>query len=219
MSGTKELLIDAAERLFAERGFAGVGIREIARAAGANTAAVNYHFESKNNLWLEIMRRRMAPIDAERFRRLDAARAEAREKSQRLSVGALTDALIGPLIDELVDASGAPDTFRIRLMVRLHVETPMLFPGDHLEICADARERFAEAMEECFPGGPVKEIYARLFFLSSAMVGLLVHAETLVMAKSFFADESFRTVLDACVVRSAVAVEGAVFTTEGSLAG
>ncbi|MCC5839062.1 MAG: TetR family transcriptional regulator [Opitutales bacterium] len=217
MSGTKELLLAAAERLFAERGFAGVGIREIARAAGANTAAVNYHFESKLNLWLEILRRRTAPIDGERFRRLDAARSQAQQMGQRLCVKALTDALICPLIDELVDADGAPDTFRIRLMVRLHVETPMLFREDHLEFFADARERFAEAMEECFPGRPVKEIYARLFYLSSAMVGLLVHAETLVVAKSFFADESFRAVLDACVARSAAAVEGAVFT-EGSLA-
>ena len=52
---TRERLLRAAERLFADRGFGHVTVREICRAAGANVAAVNYHFGDKLGLYREIM--------------------------------------------------------------------------------------------------------------------------------------------------------------------
>lgn len=56
---TREALLDAAERRFAEAGFDGVGIRELASAAGCNLAAIQYHFGSKRELYLETVRRAM----------------------------------------------------------------------------------------------------------------------------------------------------------------
>lgn len=52
---TRERLLQAAEKLFAERGFRHVTVREICRAAGANVAAVNYHFGDKLGLYREIV--------------------------------------------------------------------------------------------------------------------------------------------------------------------
>ena len=52
---TRERLIDASARLFAERGFSKVTVREICRRAGANVAAVNYHFGGKQGLYDEIV--------------------------------------------------------------------------------------------------------------------------------------------------------------------
>ncbi|HLG57142.1 MAG TPA: CerR family C-terminal domain-containing protein [Vicinamibacterales bacterium] len=53
---TKQRLIDAAARLFAERGFSKVTVREICTSARANVAAVNYHFGGKTGLYDEIVR-------------------------------------------------------------------------------------------------------------------------------------------------------------------
>jgi AcrR family transcriptional regulator len=47
---TKTALMDAAKRLVAERGYAGTSVRDIAAAAPANLAAVNYHFGSREAL-------------------------------------------------------------------------------------------------------------------------------------------------------------------------
>jgi len=57
-AGTRERLLDTAERLFAERGFAATSVRDITDAAGANLGAVNYYFRSKDNLYVEVFIRR-----------------------------------------------------------------------------------------------------------------------------------------------------------------
>jgi AcrR family transcriptional regulator len=53
---TRERLLAAAGELFAERGFRGATVRTIAAHAGANLAAVNYHFGSKPKLYAEVLR-------------------------------------------------------------------------------------------------------------------------------------------------------------------
>ncbi len=67
---TRDRLLRAGERLFAERGFKKVTVREICRAAGANVAAINYHFGDKLGLYREVMK---TAIDAMRATN-DAAR-------------------------------------------------------------------------------------------------------------------------------------------------
>jgi AcrR family transcriptional regulator len=57
---TRQRLLDAAEHLFAERGFAATSVRQITEAAGANLGAVNYHFRSKEGLYADVFARRAA---------------------------------------------------------------------------------------------------------------------------------------------------------------
>jgi AcrR family transcriptional regulator len=53
---TKSRLIEAAGEAFAEKGYDAVGIREICQQAGANVAAVNYHFGDKPGLYVACLR-------------------------------------------------------------------------------------------------------------------------------------------------------------------
>jgi len=62
-SATRDRLLRAGERLFADRGFRKVTVREICRAAHANVAAVNYHFGDKLGLYREVLQ---VAIDAMR---------------------------------------------------------------------------------------------------------------------------------------------------------
>jgi AcrR family transcriptional regulator len=52
---TRDRLLHASEQLFASRGFKDVTVRDIARAARANVAAVNYHFGDKQGLYREAL--------------------------------------------------------------------------------------------------------------------------------------------------------------------
>jgi AcrR family transcriptional regulator len=69
---TKTRILDAAERLFAEQGFAATSLRQITRVAKANLAAVNYHFQSKDSLVEAVLRRKIGWINDRRLELLDA---------------------------------------------------------------------------------------------------------------------------------------------------
>jgi AcrR family transcriptional regulator len=73
VSATREAILSAAERLFAERGLAAVSNRQVSEAAGqGNNAAVGYHFGTKADLVRAIVRKHAEPI--ERLRRERVAR-------------------------------------------------------------------------------------------------------------------------------------------------
>src|SRR6056297_1114628 len=67
---TRERILDAAEFLFGERGFESVSLRDITGRAGANVAAVNYHFGSKEKLVDAVVVRHAVPINDGRMRLL-----------------------------------------------------------------------------------------------------------------------------------------------------
>lgn len=74
-AATREAIMTAAERLFAEHGLASVSHRQISDAAGQrNVTAVSYHFGSRTDLVRALMARQGEPVD--RIRRRYAARAE-----------------------------------------------------------------------------------------------------------------------------------------------
>ena len=54
-AATRERLLAVATKLFAQRGFGAVSVRDIARAAHANIAAVNYHFDGKLGLYRAVV--------------------------------------------------------------------------------------------------------------------------------------------------------------------
>ncbi len=56
-AATREQLIAAAGAVFADSGFRGATVRDICQKAGANVAAVNYHFGDKQGLYTEVLRR------------------------------------------------------------------------------------------------------------------------------------------------------------------
>lgn len=101
---TRERLLDAASALFAATGLHGTTVREIARAAGANVAAANYHFGSKEALYLEVLRtqftairerlaaRAFVPSDRElaRMRRADL------ERLLEIRLSTMLETLVGP---------------------------------------------------------------------------------------------------------------------------
>ena len=54
---TKERILDVAERLFADHGYATTSLRDITTEADVNLASVNYHFGSKDALLIAVLNR------------------------------------------------------------------------------------------------------------------------------------------------------------------
>ena len=52
---TRQSIMKAAVKLFAEKGYQGASVRDIVAKAGVNQAAINYHFKGKDGLYLELL--------------------------------------------------------------------------------------------------------------------------------------------------------------------
>jgi TetR/AcrR family acrAB operon transcriptional repressor len=63
-ANTREQLLDAAERVFRERGVANTSLTEVAAAAGVTRGAVYWHFKDKADLFTAMCQRASLPLDA-----------------------------------------------------------------------------------------------------------------------------------------------------------
>ena len=91
---TKARIMDAAERLFAERGFDGASIRDIARMAGVQGALVNHHGGSKEQLFETVVSRRADELSRHRLDALTVAK-----RSGDLTLRAVLTCFIAPFMD------------------------------------------------------------------------------------------------------------------------
>jgi AcrR family transcriptional regulator len=92
---TRDLILDAAERRFAEHGFTGVAMREIAADVGLrNQASLYHHFRNKRALYEAVLARGLDPIVA-----LVAESAKAGTTLERQAVDASLDRLIDYLVE------------------------------------------------------------------------------------------------------------------------
>ncbi len=203
---TRDRVLDAAEGLFAERGFAAVGVREITRAAGANAAAVNYHFGSKLELYRAVLKRRIDPINAERVRRLEAARRAA--GSEGLSPEAVVQALLRPVFETMAHPDGRPNRRMIALGSRAILETPQFFQRMHREFFQEIRDLFSAALHDCLPHLGPEAVQARFFFLISVMTGTITQTGAIGFAtKDLIAEQDFLALTDRFLAYAAAAVQ------------
>jgi AcrR family transcriptional regulator len=74
---TKAAILDSAEELFANSGYDGTSIRDIASAAGVAIAVITYHFGAKEHLFDAVIQRRATVLTQMRLAELDATRRQA----------------------------------------------------------------------------------------------------------------------------------------------
>ncbi len=80
---TRERILQAAVKLFAEKGFHGVSVKEISVAAGTNTALLFYYFNSKKDLY-DAIYQDARNILLEVFEEISEGKASARECLEEL---------------------------------------------------------------------------------------------------------------------------------------
>ena len=76
---TRERILKAAERLFAERGYDGTSIRAIVGKARVNQAAINYHFDGKDGLYREVLHTAFRALTEDQLAHADEMKSMSRE--------------------------------------------------------------------------------------------------------------------------------------------
>lgn len=113
---TKARLLAVGAELFAARGFHGTKIRDIATRAGVNVAAGNYHYGSKKELYLEVLRGLFADVRA-RIARLHAApSAAALAKMSRPALVELLRTRVRVMFEFIVGPPGLEGQLMLREM-------------------------------------------------------------------------------------------------------
>jgi AcrR family transcriptional regulator len=92
---TRRRLLNVAAALFAEQGFNHVTVREICQAAGANVAAVNYHFRDKLGLYKEVVEMAAEAMHRSKVDVIDAAEGLAPEDRLRTYIRLTLHQLLG----------------------------------------------------------------------------------------------------------------------------
>jgi TetR/AcrR family transcriptional regulator, regulator of cefoperazone and chloramphenicol sensitivity len=78
---TRDRILKAAERLFAERGYEATSVRTIVAKARVNQAAINYHFAGKDGLYREVLRSAFRALTEHQLAHAREASAMPREKA------------------------------------------------------------------------------------------------------------------------------------------
>jgi AcrR family transcriptional regulator len=161
---TKDQILDAAEKLFAQVGFGAASVRDITHEAGVNLAAVNYHFGSKEGLVRAVVERRVEPLNATRLELL--RRALARRGKPR--VRDIVHAFVAPVMEMLVARPEEGRNF-IELIGRLQMDPGETAKWVAREQFGDLAEAFISAMQQAMPELDRADVLYRFHFALGAL--------------------------------------------------
>ncbi len=168
---TKVRILDAAERIFADRGFDATSLRMITTEANVNLAAVNYHFQSKEALLHAVYARRAGPVNARRLELLNTYEGAEDE----LQVESILDAFVRPMVD---DAEAC--VFIPRLMIRLlYLDAKETSRSVFQAQFQPVVQRFHEAFRRALPHLSEKELFMRIQFFLGALANAMAASRNL----------------------------------------
>jgi AcrR family transcriptional regulator len=160
-------LLDAAEKLFSERGFADTSIRDITTEANCNVAAVNYHFGSKEKLYTEVWRHHLLRLRDNQIASIEKVMSDNQDApSLEELLKSFAETFIGSLVDE------TRSTRLLKLMMREMLDRHL--PQDMFadEVIKPTLGAMQKALLKTCPG--LQESRTALIIFS--IVGQLIHA-------------------------------------------
>ncbi|MEV0642949.1 TetR/AcrR family transcriptional regulator [Streptomyces sp. NPDC050619] len=148
VSATRELILTAAERLFAERGVYAVSNRQVSEAAGqGNNAAVGYHFGTKADLVRAIIGKHAARIEEIRVRLLIAV-------GDSTDVRDWVDCLVRPVPEHLA-ALGSP-TWYARFCAQVMTDPALRQIMVEESLSSPSMRQIIDGLSRCLPDLPAE---------------------------------------------------------------
>lgn len=158
---TKERILNAAEALFAQRGFDGASLRQLTSAAGVNLAAVNYHFGSKDKLVEQVFRRRLDALNTERLAALEKVSGAPGTRLEDVLA-----AFIRPALELSHDNGGS---LFMRVLARAFAEHDDTLRTFLSENYGHVMRQFTAEFARLLPGLSKEELYWRIDLVTGAL--------------------------------------------------
>lgn len=151
---TVERILDAAEVLFAERGFAETSLRTITSTAGVNLAAVNYHFGSKKALIQAVFERFLDPLVDDISRRLE----EISQTSDTIEVETLLRVLSSSVYDVHGRNTNRATAF-MRLLGLAYTQSQAHLRNYISENYGEIFQRYGGMLKPALPGATAEDLF------------------------------------------------------------
>ena len=167
---TKEQILNVAEQLIAEYGYAGTTVRNIVNKAGVNLAAVHYHFGSKEDLFRAVFSRIAHPIVEDQL----ALLTKLRDQSPSPAVEAILTAFLTPPIEHLIQN----ESFRMvraQFMGRCWTEPEPVQSIAYQEFKL-SRDNYLDAFQRALPDQSRLELEWKLDMVIAAMIRVKTEA-------------------------------------------
>ena len=158
----QDRLLDAAEKLFCERGFAATSVRDLTAEAGCNIAAVNYHFGGKDQLYQEMFRRQMKTAVSDSVAVIDQVMSSPSPSLEALIRGWVTPPLKAA---EQNDPRGAVMQLLVREFLNQRIDPEPILK----EMKEIFMERMSQALRELVPGLDVQRSRLAVFSVDALM--------------------------------------------------
>lgn len=165
-TATRDRLLDAAEALFAAHEFDAVTIRDVADRAQARLALIHYYFRSKEELFRQVVARRVEELSERRLNMLATARAEVH--GGPIPIQRIVESLVHPLLHYSLNG-GEGWQYYVQLNGRIATSQKYLRMTEGLY--DPVAIVFMEELQRALPKAPRKDIEWGFMFLVSAMSG------------------------------------------------
>ena len=160
-SKLKDAILDASEPVFADLGYAGTSLREVAAKAHVTQALISYYFGTKYGLFEAVFMRRGRAISQQRVHNLEALRASGKAPALRTIV----EAFLMPTLE--LRATRAGRDF-LRLQARLHTEPPEISYRLRNEAYDYSTRLYVQALRAALPTLSEKDAYWRMTLMVGA---------------------------------------------------
>lgn len=172
---TKNKILDAAELLFADKGFNGTSLREITSQAEVNLAAVNYHFGSKKELIKAVMSRYMNELSP----KLESSLKELCVDDAKPTLIEVFSAFIEPLLQLNVFKENGTSIF-LQLLGRGYTDSQGFLRWFLTTQYPEVFTHFTTAVYKAYPELTAEEIFWRLHFTMGTIVFTMSSSDALI---------------------------------------
>lgn len=162
----RDRILDVAEALFAQHGFDGVTMRDIAAGAEVDVALASYHFGKKRGVFDAVFMRRADMLNSSRRSVLYSSQEKAGEKKQTLEE--IIEAFLLPL--KMAQETGDPG-WKNYLALLAHIMASPVWSKEMMPRIYDKLViEFIDALRAVLPGASDEKLYWCYHYLSGALV-------------------------------------------------
>jgi len=168
--GRFDAILDAAEQVFADSGYDGTALREIAGKAGVAQGLIHYHFDNKAGLFERVVARRSGQINEARAENLEKLRAEG-----TLRLEDIVEALFRPTIEAGIELAEDGGSFS-RILVSLANSTDPMAQSLTETYYDPIAQNYIAALQQAEPAlSRADAVWAYMFAIG---VGMTMMAKT-----------------------------------------